>query len=63
MCGAPLDDCGSVDVFFMYDMVLVLWGVGPILGNGMEYTDRIVTLRQGSEMSAGLHSSNFMLGN
>ena len=37
MCEAPSDDWtngGSVDVFFTYDMVLVLWGVGPILGNG-----------------------------
>ena len=45
MCGAPLDDwtnSGSVDVFLTYDMLLVLWGVGPILGNGMEYTDRIM---------------------
>ena len=24
----------SIVVFFMYGMVLVLWGVGPILGNG-----------------------------
>ena len=37
MCEAPSDDWtngGSVDVFFTYDMGLVLWGVGPILGNG-----------------------------
>ena len=37
MCGVPLDDWtngGSVDIFFSYDLVLVLWGVGPILGNG-----------------------------
>ena len=27
---------GSIDVFITYGMVLVLWGVGPILGNGYE---------------------------
>ena len=27
-----ISQCGN----FMYDMVLVLWGVGPILGNGYE---------------------------
>ena len=39
VCGAPLDDWatgGSVDVFFTYGMVSVLWIVGPILGNGYE---------------------------
>ena len=39
MCGAPSDDWtdgASADVFFTHDMVLVLWGVGPILGNGYE---------------------------
>ena len=38
MCRVPLGDCtngGSADAFFTYDMVLVLWGVGPILGNGI----------------------------
>ena len=37
MCGASLADWangGSVDVFFTYGMILVLWGVGPILRNG-----------------------------
>ena len=37
MCGVPLDDWtngDSVDVFFKYDIVLVLWGVGPSPGNG-----------------------------
>ena len=38
--GVPLDDWandGSVDVFScMVSMVLVLWGVGAILGNGYE---------------------------
>ena len=45
MCGAPLDDWsngGSVDVFFTYGMVIVLWGVGRILGMGMEFRDRIM---------------------
>ena len=38
--GVPLDDWandGSVDVFScMVSMVLALWGVGAILGNGYE---------------------------
>ena len=38
-CGAPLDDWatgGSVDAFFTYGMVSVLWIVDPIPGNGYE---------------------------
>ena len=37
VCGALVEDWtnGSpVDVFFTYGMVLVLWGIGPFLGNG-----------------------------
>lgn len=36
VCGVPLDDwtnSDSVDVFFTCDMVLVLWGGCPSLGN------------------------------
>ena len=44
-------------------MVLVLWGVGAILENeygiqGQNY----VALLQGSDMSAGFHSRNLILG-
>ena len=64
--GAHLHDWvngGSVDVFFTYGMVLVLWRVSLILGNvyriqGQNY----VALLQGSTMSAMLHSSNLILG-
>ena len=43
VCGASLDDWangGSVDAFFTYGMVLVLWGV-LLQGMGMGFTDRI----------------------
>ena len=36
MCEVHLDDWvngDSVDVFFTYDKILVLWGVGLVLGN------------------------------
>ena len=46
----------------MVSVVLFLWGVGPILKNGMEIRDRnYVTLLQESEMSARLHSRNLIL--
>ena len=39
MCGAPLDDCAnavlSMMIFYsrVVSVVLILWGVGPILTN------------------------------
>ena len=46
---------GGFDIYSrMVSVVLFLWGVGPILKNGMEIRDRnYVTLLQESEMSAG----------
>ena len=51
-------------VFFMCDeLVLVLSGVGPILKNGCGIRGQnYVALFQESEMSAGLHSRNLILG-
>ena len=44
-------------------MVLVLWRVGPILGNGYEIEEQnYVALIQGSEMPAGLHFMNLISG-
>ena len=64
MCGVSLDgraNGGSVDVFFTYGMVLVLWGVGPILENGYGILGQnYVALLQGSTISAGLHSRNLI---
>ena len=52
-------------VFFTCDKLgLVLCGVGPILRNGCGYWGKnYVALFQGSEMSAGSHSRNLILGN
>ena len=66
MCGGLLDDwtngC-SADFFFTYDMVLVFWRVGPILGNGYGIKGRnYVALLQGSEISAELQFRNLILG-
>ena len=39
MCGAPLDDCANAGLCMMIfysrvvSVVLILWGVGPILKN------------------------------
>ena len=47
----------------MVSMVLVLWGVGAILGNGYGIQGRnFVALLRGSEMSAGFHYRNLILG-
>ena len=62
---APYDwaNGGSVDVFWMVSMVLLLWGVGAILGNGYGIEGQnYVALLQGSEMSAGFHYRSFVLG-
>ena len=44
-------------------MVLVLWGVGAILENeyGIQGQNHVALL-QGSDMSAGFHSRNLILG-
>ena len=56
-------NAGSVDVFLTYGMVLVLWGVGPILGNGNGiWGQNHFALLQGSEISAELHTRNLILG-
>ena len=64
VCGVSLDgrvNGGSVDVFFTYGMVLVLWGVGPILENGYGILGQnYVVLLQGSDISAGLHCRNLI---
>ena len=42
-----------------HGMLLVLWGVGVILGNGYGIQGQnCVALLQGSEMSVGLYSRN-----
>ena len=44
-------------------MVLVLWGVGAIPGNGYGIQGQnYVALFQGSEMSAGFHYRNVISG-
>ena len=47
----------------MVSMVLVLWGIGAILGNwyGIQGQNYVVLL-QGSEISAGFHYGNLILG-
>ena len=48
--------------FFMHGMILVLWGVGAILGNGYGIQGQnYVAMFQRSEMSAGFHYGNLML--
>ena len=52
-------------IFFlrMVSMVLVLWGLGYILGNGYGIQGQnYVALLLGSEMSAGFHSINLISG-
>ena len=63
--GASLDDwrlfhaCGFVDVFFADGMVLVLWGLGVILGNGYGiWGQNYVALFHWSEALAGFGSMN-----
>ena len=60
--GASLDywaNGGFADAFFMHGMILVLWGVGVILGNGYRSREQnYIALLQGSEMSAGFHPRN-----
>ena len=55
---------GSIDIFLrMVSMALVLWGVGTILGNGHRIQGQnYVALLLGSEMSAGFHYRNLILG-
>ena len=44
------------------ELVLVLWGVGPVLRNGYGiYGQNDVTLLKGNEISAGLHFRNSIL--
>ena len=44
-------------------MVLVLWAVNTILGNGYGIQGQnYVALLQGSEMTAGFHFRNLILG-
>ena len=46
-------------VFFTHGMVLVLWGVGAILGNGYGILGKnYATLHLGSEMLGGCHYRN-----
>ena len=54
---------GSVDVFLrMVSMVLVMWGVGAILGNGYGIQGlNYLALLQGSEITAGFHYRNWIL--
>ena len=53
MCRAPLDN----------RVVLVLWGVGPILRNGCGIRDKKYdALRQESDMSAERQSRNLIVG-
>ena len=47
----------------MVSMVLVQWGAGAILENGYRIQGQnYVALLQGSEMSAGFHYWNLILG-
>ena len=62
---APYDwaNGGSVDVFLDGEYGLLLWGVDAILGNGYGIRGQnYVALLQGSEMSAGFHYRNLILG-
>ena len=44
-------------------MVLVVWEIGAILGNGYGIQGQnYVALLQGSEMTAGFHYRNWILG-
>ena len=50
-------NCGSVDVFLgMVNIVLVLWGVGAILGNGYEIQGQNYIA-----LKAGFHYRNLIL--
>ena len=54
---------GSVDVFCMVSMVMVLCEVNAILGNGCEIQGQnYVAWLQESEMPVGFHYQNLMLG-
>ena len=49
--------------FFTHGMVLVLWGDGAILGNGYGIQGQnYVEMFQRSEMQAGFHYWNLILG-
>ena len=49
--------------FFAHGVILVLWGVGAILGNGYGIQrQNYVALLLGSEISAGFHYRNLILG-
>ena len=56
-------NCGFVEVFLhMVNMVLVLWGVSAILGNGYGIQGHnYVALLQGSKITAGFHYRNWSL--
>ena len=43
-------------------MVLILWGIGAIFGNGYGIQGQNCYKLQGSEMSAEFHSRNLTLG-
>ena len=60
MCGAPLDDCANAALCMLksysrvVSVVLIPWGVGPILRDRCGiYAKKYVVLLEGSEMSAG----------
>ena len=54
---------GSADTSFMHGMVLVLWEVEAILGNGYGIQGQnYVAFIQGSGMPAGFLSRNLILG-
>ena len=53
----------SVDGFFLHRLVLVQWEVDAILGKGYgNQGQNFVALLQGSEMPAGFHHRNSVLG-
>ena len=62
MIGLMRND-GSVDIFCMASMVLVLWEVAVTLGNGCGIQGQNYVLwLLGSKMPVGFHYRNLMLG-
>ena len=60
MIGLMRND-GSVDIFCMVIIVLVLWAVPDILGNGCGIQGQIyVAWLQGSKMPVGFHYKNLI---
>ena len=54
---------GSVDIFCMVSMVMVLCEVNALLGNGCEIQGQnYVAWYQESEMPVGFHYQNMILG-